>query len=170
MSKRQLISFLKELKRGELERQVLDLYQRFKNVKEFYDFSFNPNEDKRFEQAKIKIGKEYFPEGKRKAKKRVSVAQKLIVHLISLEADPERIADLMLFNIEIAQSYCAESPVKAQAFYQSMLKSFRHALVFIENQFLQETFHQRIVRIVEEAHRQNWSNSDGFGLAVKAFL
>tara|TARA_R110002072_G_scaffold11333_3_gene51491 strand:+ start:535 stop:1047 length:513 start_codon:yes stop_codon:yes gene_type:complete len=170
MSKRQLEQFLKELKRKELESQVLDLYQRFKSVKEFYDFSFNPNEVKRFELSKSKIGKEYFPEGKRKPKKRVSVAQKEITQLINLEADPERIADLMLFNLEIAQTFCAETPVKSDAFYRSMLKSFRHALVYIENQFLQESFKHRIARIVEEANRQNWFNSDGFSLAVKSLF
>ena len=60
MSKRQFNNFLSELKAAELKEQLVDLYDRFKNVKEFYDFSFNPNEDKRVKDAKFRITKDGF--------------------------------------------------------------------------------------------------------------
>ena len=162
MGKRQLIHFLKELEREELEAQVVDLYDRFKNVKEFYDFSFNPNEDKRYQIAKQKIAKEYFPENGRKAKKRRSVAQNIFKHFLKLELNPELIADLMLFNLEIAQTYTAEYPIKQAAFYKSMLKSFRHALVFIGEHGFETQFRNRVVDVIQIALQQKWENADGF--------
>lgn len=162
MSKNQLSKFLKELSKSELQEQIIDLYQRYKEVKEFYDFSFNPNEDKRIEAAKLKITKEYFPEGRRKAKKRRSVAQKLITHLQKLEVNPDQIADLMLFNIEIAQAYTAENEIRQVAFFKSMLNSFRNALVYLDKQFLLKDFEPRIQKIQKTASGQEWPNAEGF--------
>jgi hypothetical protein len=162
MSKRQLINFLNDLDQEELKEQVIDLYARFKEVKTFYDFSFNPNENKLSDEAKLKIAKEYFPEGKRRAKKRRSVAQKIIVKLQKLEANPMLIADIMLYNIEIAQTYCADTPINQESFYKSMLTSFRAALVFISTQFLESDFEQRIEKIIDFAKDYQWLNSEGF--------
>lgn len=170
MSKRKLISFLKELDRSELEEQVLDLYQRFKDVKTFYDFSFNPNEEKRYQEAKLKMAKEYFPENRRKAKKRRSVAQKIFQELIRLEFNPELLADLMLFNIEIAQSYTEENPIKQAAFYPSMLKSFRHALIYLSSHGYESEFSQRFMAIKERAYHQKWPNAKGFDLAIQELI
>lgn len=102
MSKRDLRKYLKELEKDELEKQIIDLYERFKSVKVFYDFVFNPREEELLQKAKYKISKEYFPETKRKAKARRSIAQKEIRHFKQLGVDPYITADLMLFNIEIA--------------------------------------------------------------------
>ena len=170
MSKRQLHTFLAALSKTELQEQSNDLYDRFKNVKEFYDFSFNPNEDRRFKEAKLKISREYFPEKGKKAKKRRSVAQKHIIHLLKLEADPVKIADLMLYNIEVAQTYTLESPLKQESFYKSMLTAYRKALEYIHEQYLLNDFKQRIDLIHEMTHRQNWMNKEGFTMAVRELI
>tara|TARA_R110002111_G_scaffold6902_2_gene28869 strand:- start:160 stop:717 length:558 start_codon:yes stop_codon:yes gene_type:complete len=170
MSKTKLIKFIKTCEKEELEEQLLDLYLRFKEVKEFYDFSFNPNEQKRVEEAKLKIAREYFPEGKRKPKKRRSVAQKHIDHLKKLEVEASQIIDLMLYNIEIAQAYNAEKPIAQEAFYKSMLSSFRKALVAINQQFLKEEFLTRVEKIEQTAADQKWINAEGFKRSIKDLL
>ena len=78
MSKRALQKYVGELKKKELEAQILDLYLRFPVVKEYYDFAFNPKEDKLVQAAKAKISNEYFPVKRRRPKARRSVAQKYI--------------------------------------------------------------------------------------------
>lgn len=162
MSKRQLTEFLKELNNRELKEQVIDLYQRFKDVKEFYDFSFNPNEEERLRLAKTKIGQEYFPEKGKKVKKRRSVAQKHIKKLQQLEANPVIIADIMLYAIEVAQIYTAENAINQLAFYKSMLSSFQTALKWIDQNGLTMDFKDRIEHIIEESKEQKWLNAEGF--------
>lgn len=157
---------MNELDKEELIEQVVDLYTRFKNVKEFYDFSFNPNENKRVNDAKVRIAKEYFPDNGRRAKKRRSVAQKLITHLQKLEVEPVQIIDLMLYNLEIAQSYTAENYIKQESFYKSMLSSFRNAIVFIDRHGLQAEFTTRVEAILKTAEEQKWLNAEGFSLAL----
>ena len=162
MSKRNLTKYLKELKKRQLEEQIVELYERFKVVKEYYDFAFNPKEDKIIEECKFKISKEYFPISKRKPKLRRSVAQKLIKKYCLLEVDPQVIGEIMLFNIEIAQTYCAEKGIKQDSFYISMLKSFREALAYTESNGFLKDFDNRFKSVVKEAIDQDWFNSRAF--------
>lgn len=162
MSKRALKKYLADLSKEELEEQVVELYDRLKEVKDFYTFVFNPNEDKRIDEARFKISKEYFPVGKRKPKKRRSVAQKLIKEFIKLGVEPVRIADLMLYNIEIAQTYNETAPITQEAFYRSMLKSFGESVKYIEYNGLETEFQERMKKIVNSAWNQDWMNKHAF--------
>ena len=55
MSKRDLSKYLSSLSKKELENQVEELYDRLKEVRQFYNFVFNPKEEKMVEEAKFKI-------------------------------------------------------------------------------------------------------------------
>lgn len=164
MSKRDLKVYLKELKKKQLEEQILDLYDRFNEVKTFYNFVFKPKEDKLLEDAKFKISKEYFPINSRKPKTRRSVAQNIIKHFIQLGVDAYIIADVMLFNIEVAQRYSAQKEIKQESFYKSMLKSFEQAVDFIDENKLRDEFNDRILNISTTAKEQDWINFEEFSL------
>lgn len=162
MSKRELKKYLNGMTKEQLEDQITDLYGRFKEVKEFYNFAFNPNENKLIEEAKFKISKEYFPTSSRKPKTRRSVAQKLIKHFIRLGVDSHIIANVMLYNIEVAQAFSADRHVKQDSFYTSMLKSYEEALKFIDEHGIRSQFAPPIEKIAEEAWAQDWYNKLAF--------
>ncbi|NJO88927.1 MAG: hypothetical protein HC831_08200 [Chloroflexia bacterium] len=158
--------YLHGLSKEQLEEQITDLYARFREVKVFYDFVFNPQEDKLLDECKFRISKEYFPVNGRKAKARRSVAQKYIKHFKQLGADPSMIADIMLYNIEIAQTFSGEKEIKQDAFYKSMLKSFEEAVEFIVENGLQPEFKSRLQSIVDEVNSQGWFNKNFFEKAM----
>lgn len=162
MSKRDLQKYLKELTKKQLQDQILDLYDRFKDVKVFYDFAFNPKEDKLLDDFKTRVGKEYFPIGNRKPKMRRSIAQKLIKHFITIELDPALLLDAMLFNIETAQTFTQERKVNQEAFYKSMLVSFQQAVNHAKYEGIFPEVLFRINRIIEIAEEQEWSNAHDF--------
>jgi len=166
MSKRELKKYLHELNKKQLEEQITDLYSRIKEVKTFYDFVFNPKEDKLLDECKFKISKEYFPINGRKAKARRSVAQKHIKHFKQLGVEASIIADVMLYNIEIAQSYSLEKEIKQDAFFKSILKSFEEAVAFVYENDLNKDFMLRLKGVVEEAISQNWFNAGFFEKAL----
>lgn len=168
MSKRELKKYLHTLTKEQLEDQIEDLYGRFKDVKVFYDFAFNPQENKLLEECKFKISKEYFPLNGRKPKARRSVAQKNIKYFKRLGVDPSIIADIMLFNIEVAQAYCEERKIKHDAFYNSMLKSYIEAGDFINENGLRTELAYRIEKIAEEAWKQDWFNKLTFENLAKS--
>lgn len=162
MSKRNLEKYLQELTKKQLEEQILDLYDRFKPVKTFYNFAFNPQENKLLNDFKTRVGKEYFPQGNRKAKKRRSIAQKLIRHFKTIGLDPVLLLDAMLFNIETAQAYTAEQKINQESFYKSMFKSFEEAVAHAVYHSLMDENFNRIHRIAEIAQEQGWPNEDAF--------
>lgn len=162
MSKRDLKKYLKELSKEDLEDQILELYNTFKEVKTYYNFIFNPKEEKLLDDALFKIRKEYFPVSSRKPKMRRSIAQKIIKHYIQLGVDINIIAEIMVFNIEIAQKYRGQKYISAESFYKSMLKSYQEAIVFIYRNGLESTFNERLDRIKQVAIEQDWINKWDF--------
>ena len=168
MSKRDLKKYLAELNKEQLEEQIIELYEKFSPVKVFYDFVFNPKEDKLLQESKTKISHEYFPIKKAgakwrpKAKMRRSVAQKIIKHFISLGVDPFVIADIMFYNIEIAQTYSSGNFIKQELFYKSMLNSFEQAVNFVISNGILNEFKARIIAIQKETLQQKWKNKYDF--------
>ncbi|HBL77579.1 MAG: hypothetical protein A2W90_03300 [Bacteroidetes bacterium GWF2_42_66] len=162
MSARELKQYLKELNKEQLEEQLLDLYKRFREVKEYYDFAFNPKENELLEQCRFLIGKEYFPVNGRKAKARRSVGQKWVRKLKLFGAEPSLIANIMLYNVEIAQAWSREKKPAPESFYRSIFKSFDEALVYISENGLQKEFSLRIDKITGECFVQNWPNRSLF--------
>ena len=148
--------------KGPLEEQIIDLYERIPQVKKYYDFVFNPKDDKLVEEAKLKISNEYFPTRRKRARKRRSVAQHYIKQFKTLGVDPKLVSDVMLYNIEIAQTYTASYPIKQESFYKSMYNSFQEALQFITYHHLFEELSSRIEKIVEEVETQEWMNANYF--------
>ncbi|MGL2966094.1 DUF6155 family protein [Flavobacterium sp. XGLA_31] len=167
MSKRDLKKYLNELGKEQLEAQILELYDKFSDVKVYYDFVFNPNEDKLIREAKIKISNEYFPVKGKKAKMRRSVAQNYLKHFIKLGVDPFMVADVMLYNIEIAQAYTLEKTVKQDSFFNSMLTSFQQAVLFLIDKGIQMEFQNRVIAINEETMHQNWKNHYEFNTVIE---
>ena len=162
MSKRELRKYLKGLTKEQLEDQIVDLYERFKQVKEYYDFAFNPNENELIEQCRFQISKEYYPIGSRKAKMRRSVAQKWIKKLTLLDADATLLADVMFFNIEIALTFSGEHIIRQESFFTSMYKSFDEALRFVSEKGILTEFRGRIEKIANDTWDQQWPNRNVF--------
>ena len=149
------------MKKPALEEQLLDLYERFPAVKDYYTFVFNPKEDDLVSEAKQRISNEYFPVKRKKPRARRSVAQKYIRKFSTFGMDPEKLADLMLYNLEVAQTFEAERRV-GLAFYRSMLNSFAEAMQFIAYNGLTPVFRERIVGIYQRQQQRSWPLSEEF--------
>lgn len=165
MSKRALKTYLSKLPKKALEDQLMDLYERFSPVKTYYDFAFNPKEDKLVQEAKTKISNEYFPLKRRRPKARRSVAQKLLKHFGTLGMEPSLIADVMCYNLEIAQTFSKERNVP-DSFYKSMLNSFKEVVQYVCLNGLFPEFKNRIITIYKQTQEQRWPLEDEFSKAL----
>ncbi|MDV6167035.1 DUF6155 family protein [Flavobacterium sp. DG1-102-2] len=162
MSKRDLKKYLSSLPKEELEEQLLALYDKFSEVKAYYDFVFNPKEEKLEQEAKVKISNEYFPIKGKRPKLRRSTAQKYIKHFLSLGVDPYIVADVMLYNIEIAQTYSAKRELKYSSFYKSMYNSYKQVVEYVAANGMNSNFEARIKGIYEQSFKQKWENMKEF--------
>jgi hypothetical protein len=100
---------------------------------------------------------------------RRSTAQKFIKHFITLGVDSFIIVDVMLYNIEIAQTLSSEKQINQEAFYKSMLNSFEQAISFMIEKGILDEFRSRVVAIKEESIKQNWMNKYEFNAIVERF-
>jgi hypothetical protein len=173
MSKRDLKKYLAELNKEQLEEQIIELYEKFSPVKVYYNFVFNPKEETLLQECKLKISNEYYPfkkAGRRsKPKMRRSVAQKYIKHFLLLGVDPFVIADVMLYNIEIAQTFSSEHDIKQDLFFKSMFNSFEQAVIFLIASGILNDFKPRIIAIHNETVKQKWYNEPEFNAILERF-
>ncbi|MGO4906375.1 DUF6155 family protein [Flavobacterium sp. W20_MBD1_R3] len=173
MSKRDLKKYVAELTKEQLEEQIIELYEKFSPVKVYYDFVFNPKEETLLQQCKLKISNEYYPlkkSGRRsKPKMRRSVAQKYIKHFTVLGVDPFVIADVMLYNIEIAQTFSSEHVIKHDLFFKSMFNSFEQAAIFLIANGILSDFKKRIIAIHTQTIAQKWYNEPEFNAILERF-
>ena len=159
MSKRELKKYIGTLDKEQLEEQLIALYDKFPAVKVYYNFVFKPNENNLHRDAKLKISNEYYPTKGKRPKMRRSVAQKFIKHFINLGVDPYIIADVMLYNIETAQSLSAKRQILQPLFYKSMLNSFEQVVHFTIQHGIFNDFKDRMIKIEIETKNQTWENS-----------
>ena len=143
----------------------MDLYGRFSAVKTYYDFVFNPKEEKLVQEAKAKISNEYFPLKRKRPKARRSVAQKYIKHFLKLGMDPHMVAEVMCFNLEIAQTFAMNRNVP-DAFYKSMANSFTEMTAYISQNRLLADYRERMLKIYEHTQEQNWLFEEEFSKAL----
>ena len=169
MSKRDLKKYISDLTKPQLEEQLLELYDKFKEVNTYYNFVFRPNEKNLVKDAKLKISNEYFPIRGKRPKMRRSVAQKYIKHFITLGVDNYIIADVMLYNIEIAQVFTSEKFVTNELFFKSMLSSFQQVISFLIEKGILNDFRSRVVAINNQVLEQNWSNTYEFNAIIERF-
>lgn len=166
MSKRDLKKYIASMTKEQLEEQFVLLYEKFPDVKTYYNFVFNPKEEKLADEAKAKISNEYFPVKGRRPKLRRTVAQKFVKHFITLGVDPIVIADVMLFTIETAQKYSARRQIKYASFYNSILTAYKQAIDFTVKNGIYPDFRTRITAIPEVTKSQRWENQWDFQSAL----
>lgn len=169
MSKRDLKKYLSVLNKEQIEEQILELYMKFPEVKTYYDFVFNPNEEKLLREAKVKISNEYFPIKGKRPKMRRSTAQKIIKHFKTLGVDAFVIANIMLYNIEIAQTYSGKNRNQSDTFYKSFYTSFSLSVSFMIEKGILEEFKERLQKITQLTLEQKWYNHYDFVAVLERF-
>ena len=162
MSKRDLKKYLQSLDKEQIAEQFIELYSKFSEVKIYYNFIFNPNEDKLLQEAKAKISAEYFPTKTKKAKLRRSTAQKIIKHFFMLGVEPHITAEIMLYNVTIAQKYSAKREMYYASFYKSILNSFEQCINYCISNGILPHFREQLLAVVTEVQKQKWPNKEEF--------
>ena len=160
MSKPALKKELLKLTKEQLVEQILDLYDKNKSVKEFYDFYLNPRNEKELaEKYKKIIRKEFSTERPERAGLKYSVAKRAISDFKDLQPSPEVLADVMLTLPECACEFTYRYGDMDEPFYNGAYNNYKAALAFIAKNGLLEKFRKRAHQCVE------WASPCGYGFA-----
>ena len=160
MSKANLKRELLKLTKEQLIEQILDLYDKNKAVKEFYNFYLNPlNEKDLVDKCKKAIRKEFNVERPERGNAKFSVAKKAISDFRDLQPSPEALANVMLYLPESAceLTYCYGD--FSEQFYNSTYNNYKSALDFISKNGLLNKFKLRAAQCVD------WASPCGYGFA-----
>jgi len=160
MSKSALKKELLKLTKEQLVEQILDLYEKNKSIKEFYDFYLNPHNEKELvEKYKKIIRKEFNVERPERGSEKFSVAKKAISEFKSLQPSPEALADVMLYLPESACELTYYYGDYSEHFYDSTYNNYKAALEFIAKHHLLDEFKLRAEQCVK------WASPCGYGFA-----
>lgn len=160
MSKPKLKKELQQLTNEQLIEQILDLYDKNKAVKEFYNFYLNPRNEKELAQKyKKQIRKEFNVENPMRSTEKFSVAKRAISDFKSLQPSPEALADVMLYLPESACELTYSYGDYSEQFYDSAYKNYKVALDFIARNNLLDDFRSRAEQCVK------WASNCGYGFA-----
>ena len=154
--KKELQKFIKE----HLIEHILDLYDKNKSVKEFYDFHLHPVNEKDLAKKYKKIIRKEFDVGSpQRAGLKFSVAKRAISDFKDLQPSPDTLADVMLFLPECACEFTFNYGDMTEQFYNAAYNNFAAALKFIAKYGLLESFELRAKQCVK------WASPCGYGFA-----
>ena len=160
MSKQKLKKELQRLTKEQLIEQILDLYEKNKAVKEFYDFYLNPYNDKELvEKYKKIIRKEFNLVSPERAGLKYSVAKRAISDFKNLQPSPEILADVMLTLPECACEFTFTYGDMEEPFYNGAYNNFVSALKFMSKYGILDNFKLRVEQCVK------WASVCGYGFA-----
>jgi hypothetical protein len=111
---------------------------------------FNPQEEKLLQECKL--SSEYFPYKRVPNVKKPKMRRlpRSTLNTLVLWRRPFIIADVMLYNIEIAQAFSAENTIKQELFYKSMLNSFEQAIVYMIGNGILNEFKIRLMLFIRK--------------------
>jgi hypothetical protein len=141
MSKTALKKELQLLNKEQLIAQILELYDNYKPVKEYYKLYLDPQgEAELMKKYKMIIINEFFPKSNRIGYARFSVAKKAIADFKALQPSSELLADLMITLPEMACKYTNEYGDMSEPFYTSAANNYEAALKFLKKEQLLSKF------------------------------
>jgi hypothetical protein len=160
MPKTALKKELQKLTKEQMIEQILDLYEKNKSIKEFYQFYLNPtNEKELVDKYKKQIRKEFNVENPMRSTEKFSVAKRAISDFKNLQPSPESLADVMLYLPESACELTALFGDFSEQFYNGAYNNYKTALEFLKKQDLLMKFQNRAMQCVK------WASNCGYGFA-----
>ncbi len=161
MSIQKLKAYLANKSEKELTREIIDLYQQFSGVKDFYNLRMSA-EDANDIVAKHKtIIKDEFLPKRGFGDARLSVARKSVMDFKKLVGVHESLVDLALYYVEVGVQYTNTYGDINEPFYNSMESMFAQALKWMKQLNVAHQFQQRAAKICQDTDGMGWGFHDG---------
>ena len=166
ITKLSLKKHLDELDQKELVEEVLKLYTKFSQVKEFYQMELSEDTKAFVEGYKKKIKAIYFP-AKGYRYPRASAIRRIISKFKKVAVFDYDVVDLLLYRVENGISYSKTFGGIDEAFYTSITSSYDEALKLITKSNLFNEFKSRCQQIVTDSQQIGWNFYDNLSYAYK---
>ena len=154
MGLREVKKELNELDKEELIFHISELYKKYKDVKTYFDFFANPDEEKIIEDYKVRIHEGFYPA--RGWRLKLGRSRKAINEFKKLGISAEADAEILLYFTEVAVMYGREKRPRNETYYTRLENSFEKALEYMAKHKLLDYFKPRCENVVERSQRFPW--------------
>lgn len=172
MSKLTKKALLKHLNRSDKEdiiREVVILFDKFKNVKEFYKAELSDESNPILEGYKKKIAKAYSSPNPKERTTNINL-NKLINEFKKVSIYDRELADLMLCRVECGMNAIRRNNKRSPTFYNCILSTFDDTIKLIAADRSIDEFRQRINKVVKDSAAGKFEMKDKMDEIVKKFL
>jgi hypothetical protein len=150
LTKKALIKHLTKSDKEDIVQEVLTLFDKFKNVKEFYTAELTGEANPMLERYKKKITIAYSSENPKERRTNLNV-NKLIKEFKKISIYERELADLVLHRVECGISAFQKNANRSATFYNCITNSFEDAIKLISANDYQDEFRQRVHQILKSS-------------------
>jgi len=148
LTKKKLASHLEQCDKEEIIKEVITLFDKFKNVKEFYANELSNEGSPLLDKYKKTIADAYA--GANPSDRRTNTnLNKLLRDFKKISVFPSEQVELSIYRVECAMDAIDRNSRRTEAFYNAVINSFNEAIKVIRAKELGEEFSQRIATIVK---------------------
>lgn len=159
LNKKDLSKYLKQSSKSDLEKEVKKLYDKFSEVKKYYEMELTKETTKTVKDYKKKLYKEYSTNRGAQGKGRNNASRKVITDFKKRTNSQKEVIDLLLYRVEMMLDYSNYRALD-EAFYNSLTRSFDEACQLIANERLEEDFKDKCERLLQMAPSVGWGVYD----------
>ncbi len=150
LTKKALLKHLHKSDKEDIIREVITLFDKFKNVKEFYSAELTDEANPLLLKYKKKIAEAYArPNPKEKTTN--SNINRLVAEFKKVSIYDRETVDVMLYRVECGVAAFRYDINRTATFYNSILTTFEEAIRLIYSEGYEEEFKARIKKVVKEA-------------------
>lgn len=163
LTKKQLETHLKQMKKDELIREISQLYTKFKAVKDYCQLEFGGEEEREaiLKKYKKKVKDQFYTRSESPRYPSAATLRKLITEFKKVSPVPYDTAELMFHRMELAVDLTASFGDMDEPFYNSTETAWRELLALIEKEKLHQYFQNRCRELIDSADGIGWGFQDG---------
>jgi hypothetical protein len=166
---RELNKYLKELSKQELEKEIKSLYNKFDQVKKYYQIELSDNTSEIVDQYRQKIFQEYFP-SKGFGKARNSVSRKVITDFKKISVFKKDVVELLIFRVNTMLNFTEEYGDMDEPFYNSMESSFNEACKIVKLEKLETEYLAVLQDIISRSSGIGWGLNEGMRYIIYQYF
>ena len=149
---------LQKLDCKDLIKHIGELYKKYPNVKEYFDFYTTTDEAELLNKYKSKVREGFYP--KRGNQLKLSLSRKAINDFRKLGTSSNSLADLLFYYVECGVEFTNDYGDIDENFYTGIENTYANALELIHKEALTEIFQKRAVGIVNNSAGTGWGFHD----------
>jgi hypothetical protein len=150
LTKKALLKHLNKSDKEDIIREVVTLFDKFKNVKEFYKSELAGEGNPMLSRYKRKIEEAYNKPNPKERTTNINL-NKLIKEFKKVSIYDRELADLMLYRVECGVAAIKRDNKRTSTFYNCIISTFEDAVKLIMADRSIDEFQSRINKIIKES-------------------